>query len=169
MDEQTVQTRALELLERSFKEFLAQEMPPMDKKAEYAAIYRTLVAATQNPNQLDHDVLISTAATLLRQGTPMGPEIAHYVADFLDGKRQRPTQKGPKPFGQHLRDLWLAGAARALAKEFSLPLYTNNELATIKTAAEIVSAASAQSASFRWVSTDVVIKAIGKFPELGEE
>jgi len=75
--------------------------------------------------------------------------LADFVADVLDGTRQRPKQRGPDPtkIGPDKNTNWtrkykLWRTTQEVAKKFDLPLYTNNELSGKTTAADIVSEAT---------------------------
>jgi len=114
-------------------------------------------AEKENPDTLEYDVLILTAVSYLRDPDSfmMPTYLQTFVADVLEGKRQRPTTRGRDKYANWRRDYSLMRAVAEVAKKYELPHYTNNELSGKITAADIVSHAAG-------VSVDVVITAFKK-------
>lgn len=112
--------------------------------------------AAKNPDTNDFDMLVGLAASLLREGERLPEFLAVFIADVLEGKRKRPTKRGSDKYANWIRDYELCRAVKAVANEYKLPYYTNNELSEKTTAAEIVTEASGHG-------VDVIVKAFGKF------
>jgi len=135
---------------------------PLDSKLPDP--FEALRQATIDPDRLEYDVLVTTAAMYLRDllnsfrdGSPVMPIwLANFAADVLEGKRTRPSKRGPDKDKYWERDYSLYRATREVGRVFKLPHYTNNELSEKITAAEIVSQAFG-------CKTDVVIRAYRKF------
>lgn len=115
-----------------------------------------LEQALKNPDTNDFDAGVIVAATMLREGVRLPGWLALFAADVLQGKRTRPTRRGPDPYLNWLRDYKLARAVIEVSNRFGLPQYTKNELSNKITAAQIVSETA-------HLSLDVVHKAIQKF------
>lgn len=115
-----------------------------------------LKKALENPDTNDFDAGVITAAAMLRDGAHLPDWLAVFAADVLQGKRTRPTKRGPDPYANWIRDYAVARAVLAVSSRFDLPQYTNNELSNKVTAAQIVSETA-------HLSLDVVHKAIQKF------
>lgn len=115
-----------------------------------------LMKALENPDTNDFDVGVNTAATMLRAGERLPDWLAVFAADVLQGKRTRPTKRGPDPYATWMRDYAIARAVLEVSSRFDLPQYTKNELSNKITAAQIVSKTA-------HLSLDVVHKAIQKF------
>ncbi len=112
---------------------------------EHRLIYEALQAAAVNPDQNDFDVLMGVAVDELRDKRRLPDWLADFVADILEGKRKRPTKRGPDPYTNWPRDYVLSRAVEEVAKRFSLPLYADNELWDGMTAAKIVAEAAGES------------------------
>ena len=119
-------------------------------------ITKALKTALENPDTNDFDVGVMMAANLLRNGERLPDWLAGFAADVLQGKRTRPTQRGPDPYANWVRDYSVARAVLEVSSRFNLPQYTNNELSNKVTAAQIVAEAGG-------LSLEVVHKAIRKF------
>ena len=115
-----------------------------------------LKKALENPDTNDFDVGVASAADMLRAGAILPDWLAEFAADVLDGKRTRPTKRGPDPYANWIRDYGIARAVLEVSNRFGLPQYTNNELSNKITAAQIVSETA-------HLSLDVVHKAFQKF------
>lgn len=115
-----------------------------------------LMKALENPDTNDFDAGVIAAATMLRDGARLPDWLAAFTADVLEGKRSRPTKRGPDPYANWIRDYAIARAVLEVSQRFSLPEYTNNELSDKITAAQVV----AETGHF---SLDVMHKAIQKF------
>lgn len=119
-----------------------------------------LKRSAKNPDTNEYDVLVVLAADRLRATGSMPEWLAEFAADVLEGKRKRPTKRGPDKNRNFARDYSLFRTTQEVAKSFNLPLYTNNELSTKTTAAAVVSEASGYK-------LDVVITSIKKFLKMG--
>lgn len=115
-----------------------------------------LMKALENPDTNDFDTAVGTAAAMLRAGARLPDWLAVFAADVLQGKRTRPTKRGPDPYANWTRDYAVARAVLEVSARFGLPQYTKNELSNKITAAQIVSETA-------HLSLDVVHKAIQKF------
>ena len=115
-----------------------------------------LKKALENPDTNDFDTGVNTAAAMLREGERLPDWLAVFAADVLEGKRTRPTKRGPDPYASWMRDYAVARAVLEVSARFGLPQYTKNELSNKITAAQIVSETA-------HLSLDVVHKAIQKF------
>jgi hypothetical protein len=115
-----------------------------------------LKTALEDPDTLEFDAAVSTAAAMLRGGDRLPDWLAVFAADVLQGKRTRPTKRGPDPYANWTRDYAVARAVLDVSSRFDLPQYTKNELSNKVTAAQIVSETA-------HLSLDVVHKAIQKF------
>lgn len=115
-----------------------------------------LMKALENPDTNDFDVGVGRAAAMLRAGIRLPDWLAIFAADVLQGKRKRPTKRGPDPYANWIRDHAVARAVLEVSSRFGLPQYTKNELSSKITAAQIVSETA-------HLSLDVVHKAIQKF------
>ena len=115
-----------------------------------------LKRALENPDTNDFDTAVVTAAAMLRAGDRLPDWLAVFAADVLQGKRTRPTKRGPAPYANWMRDYAVARAVLEVSSRFDLPQYTKNELSNKVTAAQIVSETA-------HLSLDVVHKAIQKF------
>lgn len=130
------------------REFLNTDIPLDDIRAkgfdESHAKERgeALRRAAVDPDPLEFDVLTGIAADLLRKGELLPVWLAAFTADVLEGKRKRPTRRGPDKLKNWARDYSLWRAVGEVAERFNLPKYTNNELSEKTTAADIVSEAS---------------------------
>jgi hypothetical protein len=82
------------------------------------------------------------AVELLRKNERMPDSLAFFAADVLEGKRKRPTKRGPDKYSKWERDYRLYRTIQEIVKAFGLAHYTNNELSEKMTAAEIVSQAT---------------------------
>mgnify|MGYP005850287209 CR=1 FL=1 len=112
--------------------------------------------ALENPDTNDFDVGVVTAAAMLRDGEHLPDWLAGFAADVLEGKRKRPTKRGPDPYANWIRDYSLARAVLEISRQFDVPEYTKNELSNKITAAQIV-------AETAHLSLDVVHHAIKRF------
>ena len=74
----------------------------------------------------------------------------------------RPTRRGADKYRNFERDYGLWRTALEVAKRFNLPLYTNNELSTKTTAAEVVGKAAN-------LKVAIVTTAIKKFNRISGE
>ncbi|MBM4207424.1 MAG: hypothetical protein FJ190_05195 [Gammaproteobacteria bacterium] len=123
---------------------------------ELEHVGKALLAATENPDTNDFDVLITLIVACLRNGEFMPEEFRHFVADVLEGNRQRPTKRGADKYKNWERDYKLCRAVQEVAKTYDLPHYSNNEFSEKTTAATIVAEASG-------LKIDVVINAYKNF------
>jgi hypothetical protein len=121
---------------------------------------QALQQAAISPDTNDYDVLTALAADSLRENERMPDWLAAFVADVLERKRKRPTRRGSDKYINWERDYKLWRATQEVAKAFGLQNYTNNELSSKITAAEIVSEAAG-------CSTDVVITAYKRHSRMG--
>ncbi len=144
-------------------EYVTADMKIAEDKGEnpLAGMNLELERAAQNPDTNDHDVLISIAADLSRDGSPHPSWMGKYVADFLEGKRKRPTKRGLDKYKNWERNYKLFIAVVFVAQKFNLPSFTTNELSKKTTAADIISKASN-------LKVDTIIKAYNKVKQLGE-
>lgn len=116
--------------------------------------------AIRNPDTNDFDMLITLAAFFLRKGERLPECLAVFIADVLEGKRKRPTKRGPDEYANWERDYKLCRAVKEVASRYGLQHYSNNELSNHPTAAGIVAKASTDS-------LDVIIKAFQKIRDYG--
>jgi hypothetical protein len=142
------------------REILATNVMLLDVDNTMPAAYvaDTLRQDLQKPelDTNDFDVGVVTAAAMLREGERLPEWLAVFVADVLEGKRKRPTKRGPDKTANWLRDYAVAWAVLEVASRFGLPKYTKNELSDKITAAQIV----AQTAH---LSLEVVHHAVRRF------
>jgi len=114
------------------------------RKEDAPRVYEALEKAAVNPDTNDFDALIALAALLLRERAVMLPPIlANFAADVIEGKRKRPTRRGADKYRTWVRDYKLYRAVQEVARAFHLPHYSNNELSSNVSAAQIVSQAAA--------------------------
>lgn len=141
------------------REFLAGETLFRDVQnweADEGRMTSALKNALENPDTNDFDVGVVTAAAMLRDGEHLPDWLAGFAADVLEGKRKRPTKRGPDPYANWIRDYSLARAVLEISRQFDVPEYTKNELSNKITAAQIV-------AETAHLSLDVVHHAIKRF------
>jgi hypothetical protein len=119
-------------------------------------VANALRQALQNPDTNDFDAGVVTAAAMLREGERLPEWLALFAADVLEGKRKRPTKRGPDKYANWLRDYAVARAVLEVASRFGLPEYTKNELSDKITAAQIVAKAA-------HLSLEVVHHAVRRF------
>ena len=110
--------------------------------ADFADMGQALQQASIDPDTNDFDVLVGLAADSLRQGEGMPGWLATFAANVLEGKRKRPTKRGRDRYSNWQRDYKLWSATQEVARVFSMPAYTNNELSKKPTAAHAVSLAA---------------------------
>ena len=115
-----------------------------------------LEKALKNPDAHDFDIAVATAADMLRADVRLPDWLASFTADVLEGKRKRPTRRGPDPDAKFLRDYTAAYAVSLVSGRFNVPAYTNNVLSEKATAADIVAEATG-------IGLQAVIKAYRKF------
>ena len=89
----------------------------------------------------DFDVLVVTAANLLRKGLRIPHELAKFAADVLEGKRSRPTKRGPDPYRDYIRNTELSFAVEAVVQMFSIARYAKGNTIN-ENAADAVSEAA---------------------------
>lgn len=130
-------------------------------EADMVSIGEALEMEATNPDTLGYDVLVALAAEMMRENQRLPDWLASFAADVLEGKRKRPTKRGRDKYDNFLRDFSLWRAVDEVASKFDLPKYTNNELSTKTTAAEIVAEAIR-------LNVDVVITAYKAFSKKGE-
>ncbi|MBL8499094.1 MAG: hypothetical protein JNL77_00680 [Nitrosomonas sp.] len=119
-------------------------------------LYEAIENAAINPDTNDFDMLVTLAATCLRDGVILPEFLAEFIADVLEGKRKRPTKRGTDKYANWARDYALCRAVKEVAKKYELQHYSNNELSEGITAAKIVAKASGHG-------VDVIVKAFAKF------
>jgi hypothetical protein len=147
------------LLERLLIHEEIKRDPRATDPAFLSFLAESLKRAALNPDTNDFDVLINIAAERLRQGQDLPDWLATFAADVLTGTRIRPTRRGADKYRNYERDYCLWRAAQEVAQRFKLPLYSNNELSTKATAAEVV----AQAAN---LTVAVVTTAIKRFARI---
>jgi len=125
-------------------------------EADEERMANALKNALQNPDTNDFDVGVVIASAMLRDGQRLPDWLAVFAADVLEGKRNRPTKRGPDPYTNWQRDYCLALAVLEISSRFGVPEYTKNELSYKTTAAQIVAETTQQS-------LDVVHHAIKRF------
>jgi hypothetical protein len=86
----------------------------------------------------DFDTMVNLVATLLRNGDPLTDQLSKFAADVLDGKRSRPTKRGPDPYRDFGRNVRLSFATEAVARKFSIARYAKGNN-TSETAVDAVS------------------------------
>lgn len=140
-----------------------EEIPFIYKKVRHRGKAIDMLMTARHPewgDAGDFDFLIQFIVTGLRKGNKIPhPDLALFVADVLEGKRARPSKKGPDERINKKRDYKLARTVEDVAVRFTLQRYTNNELSNKITAAEIVSKAVG-------INLDVVITAYKKFKRM---
>ena len=102
-------------------------------------IDKALNGKLEDPN--DYDVLVLSAALVLREGQRLRANLAIVTADILEGKILRPTKRGPDPTRDWLRNCALSFAAQAVATKFGIARYENGNTNN-RTAADAVSEAA---------------------------
>jgi len=122
----------------------------------YERIASTLEKALENPDTNDFDAVLGIAATILRKGEHLPNWLASFAADVLEGKRKRPTNRGPDRYANWIRNYKLARAVVEVSNKFDLPKYSNSDTSHKITAAEIV-------AESGHISLDVVLHATKLF------
>lgn len=131
------------------------ELPHLVHIPDNSKIMGMLEKAARDPDYCDgyaFDRLTAMVGDILRRGgffyDKDGKKVAMYdwlssfAAEVLEGKRTRPSRRGPDRYRNFFRDLALASTVDAVAIKFDLPRYTNNELSNKPTAAEIVAEAA---------------------------
>lgn len=100
-------------------------------QAMVAAIDKSLNGTLEDANAFD--VLVHTAAQILREGRRLPPEFTIFTADVLEGKIRRPTKRGPDPNRDWIRNFALSFATEAVSTKFGIARYesgnTNNRTA----------------------------------------
>lgn len=129
-------------LERSLLRESVRDDPRQTDSALLDHFLQQLKRASLDPDTNDFDVLVILAAEGLYQGDALPEWLSTFAADVLTGKRVRPTRRGADKYQNFERDYGLWRTALEVAKRFNLPLYTNNELSTKTTAAEVVGKAA---------------------------
>jgi len=139
------------------------ERPQSEADLEFMILgLRRIAEDPDNPDTLGFDYLMSLAAGFQRSKYRVPDFLAAFAADVLEGKRKRPTKRGADPYAKYRRNYALFEATEAVAKEFDLPCYSNNELSEKTTAAEIVSMAE-------HCTTDIVVTAYKKCKKRRED
>jgi hypothetical protein len=159
-DDQVLFARAL--LQRPLMREDVKRDPPKDGSASDKCTLENLKRAALKPDTNEFDTLIILAAEGLYQGDALPDWLATFAADVLTGKRVRPTRRGADKYRNFERDYGLWRTALEVAKRFNLPLYTNNELSTKTTAAEVVGKAAN-------LKVAIVTTAIKKFNRISGE
>ncbi|WP_146589643.1 hypothetical protein [Puniceibacterium confluentis] len=134
----------------------------VEKESHEASFDRVATALEQylcNPDTNDFDVGVRVASRMFRDGKSLPGWLAKFAADVLEGKRVRPTKRGPDRYAYWERDYTLCKAVSQVSTRFGLPEYTENELSRKVTAAEIV-------AEVAGVSINVVTHAVKKFRDI---
>lgn len=147
-------------ISRSIKEIEDSHYPENNL---FVAMELRLEQAAQNPDnidQIDYDLLLIFASVCIREHESLPPWLAPFIADVLQGKCERPINRGADKYKNYLRDSKFFRAVHAVAQKFDLPMYTNNNLSNKITAADIVS----QAAGYK---VDVVTNAYKKFIKWG--
>ena len=112
-----------------------------------------MLRISRDPKPHEFDFLEAVTARVIRGRQQMPAWLWDFAADCLDGKRQRPSERGrPNKFWDSAT---LACAAVSVANNFKVPMYLNSENAAGASAAEVVADAARGG-----VTTDVVAKAI---------
>lgn len=83
------------------------------------------------------DALNTIAQWHLRTGGPMLPELAEWIVDRREGKRSRPSKRGPSP--KTVRDKVIATTVQALADRGFRP--TRNNASEARAASDVVAEA----------------------------
>jgi hypothetical protein len=135
------------------KAIAEQESEEEHSKTTYQAIENALDGEMDTN---DFDALVVTTAELLREGQPIPNKLAKFAADVLEGKRSRPTKRGPDPYRDYIRNTELSFAVEAVVQKFSIARYAKGNTSN-ETAADAVSEAAKCTAS-------TVIKALRLIP-----
>ena len=135
------------------KAYAEQESEEEQNEKNYQAVQKAL---NDEMDTNDFDALVVTAANLLREGLRLPHELAKFTADVLEGKRSRPTRRGPDPYRDYIRNTELSFAVEAVVQKFSIARYAKGNTSN-ETAADAVSEAAKCTAS-------AVIKALRLIP-----
>lgn len=112
------------------KAFAEQESKEEQVEKTYQAVEKALDGKMDTN---DFDALVLTAADLLREGQPIPNKLAKFAGDVLEGKRSRPTKRGPDPYRDFSRNVELSFAVEAVVQKFGIARYakgnTNNQTA----------------------------------------
>jgi len=112
------------------KAYAEQESEEEQNEKTYQAVEKAL---NDEMDTNDFDALVVTAANLLREGLRLPHELAKFAADVLEGKRSRPTKRGPDPYRDFIRNVELSFAVEAVVQKFGIARYakgnTSNETA----------------------------------------
>ncbi|MDA1136426.1 MAG: hypothetical protein O2916_09315 [Proteobacteria bacterium] len=100
-------------------------------------LYERLEMAAHDPDTNDYDALILTSALHLRDNHRLPAFLSTFVADVLEGKRQKPIKRGVDKYKNFERNGKIRHIIEILNKELGLPKYNNNELNNKTTAADI--------------------------------
>ena len=104
-------------------------------QAMVAAIDKALNGELVDTN--DFDVLVETAALILREGQRLPAEFANFTAGVLEGKVLRPTKRGPDPNRNWIRNFALSFATEAVSTKFGIGRYESGNTNS-RTAADAV-------------------------------
>lgn len=169
MDKTPMLEYARELLSKPFRGYVDEALEsPRAKDAIAEMMVEPLMEAANNPEKCDannYDILVSLAAQELRRFdpdsccVPIQPWLAQFAADVLEGKRKRPTKRGPDKYGNFSRNYCYARAVSAVAERFEIPKYATGEPLNKPTAAEVIAEAAG-------CKPDTVINAVKSFKNL---
>lgn len=120
------------------KVFAEQECEEEQVEKTYQAVEKALDGEMDTN---DFDALVINTAGLLREGQPIPNKLATFAADVLEGKRSRPTKRGPDPYGHFIRNVELSFAVEAVHQKFGIARYENGNTNN-QTAADAVSEAA---------------------------
>ena len=146
---------------RSIKEIEDGQFP---ENNVFVFMEKSCRQALQNSDKIDpigYDWLLLFASVCIRDHESLPPWLAPFIADVLQGKRKRPKEnRGAGKYKNYVRDSKFLRAVHVVAQKFDVPKYSNNELSSKITAAEIVSLAAG-------CNVDVVVNAYKKFVKGG--
>ncbi|MGR3610140.1 MAG: hypothetical protein ACU0BN_15015 [Sulfitobacter sp.] len=112
------------------KAFAERESEEEQVEKTYQAVEKALDGEMDTN---DFDALVLTATDLLREGQPIPNKLAKFAGDVLEGKRSRPTKRGPDPYRDFIRNVELSFAVEAVVQKFGIARYakgnTNNQTA----------------------------------------
>jgi len=129
-------TTMLEHIESLFVESLSRDRIRNDFEIECKS---QILAMVRSNKREDFDLLTFVVSYSLKKSFHVSKELRLWAGGVLDGSISRPGDSGPDRKTNALRDYKLSRLSLIVGHYFGLPFYTNNELSTQFTAAEVVS------------------------------
>lgn len=146
----------LEFIQSLFVESLSSDRIRNDFEIECKTQILAMVGSNKRE---DFDLLTFVVSGSLKNSFHVSRELCLWAGGVLDGSISRPRISGPDRKTNALRDYKLSRLSLIVGHVFGLPFYTNNELSTQFTAAEVVSKELK-------ISVETVKNAIKKFNRL---